>query len=347
LTTNAGLRSQDIPLHEWVPLADNHRVMYFPYQGYIHYSFSLPYLHFLVRHIQAYDVVHFSGVWNFPVIWGPIIARWYGVPYVMTLHGALYPELYYQGNLWFKRIHYFALLRRNLSKASAVHCTTGAEQNSILSFTRLRGLPITVIPYGLSNDVPDAKDSLRMLEAGHTKTILFIGRIHKIKGLDILFSAFSKLIDKDVSYQLLCVGPDDDNYRQQIEPLLSARAKERVVFTGMLSGADKVAAFNAADMFVLPSYSENFGMTVIEAAKYKVPMIISNKVGLAEEVLQHQAGLVINTDVDALLDAIQTLSNDDALAQRLVFNAYEMFEQQFQISQVAQAFHRLYQGLIS
>jgi glycosyltransferase involved in cell wall biosynthesis len=289
-------------------------------------------------------VVHFSGVWNFPVIWGPIIARWFGVPYVMTLHGALYPELYYQGNLWVKRIHYFGLLRRNLSKASVIHCTTQHERNSLIAFTKLK-LSTSIIPYGLPVDVYEPAGSAPAVKNG--KTILFIGRLNWKKGLDILFSAFSKLVDKDASYKLLCVGPDDDDYRQQIEPLLSARAKERVVFTGMLSGADKVAAFNAADMFVLPSYSENFGMTVIEAAKYKVPMIISNKVGLAEEVLQHQAGLVINTDVDALLDAIQTLSNDDALAQRLVFNAYEMFEQQFQISQVAQAFHRLYQGLIS
>lgn len=345
LTTNAGLHDKNIPLNQWVSLSENHRVMYFPYQGYIHYSFSLSYLKFLISHIREYDIIHFSGVWNFPVIWGPSIARWFGVPYVMTLHGALYPELYYQGNTWFKRIHYFGLLRKNLMHASAVHCTAAHEKESLLSFTNLK-LAVNIIPYGLDDDV--GVERLRLIKRNeNAKVILFIGRLNWKKGLDILFSAFSKLLESDGAYKLLCVGPDDDHYRQKIDHLLSIEAKKRVIFPGMLSGKEKVEVFCSADIFVLPSYSENFGMTVIEAAKYKLPMIISNKVGLATEVAAYDAGLIINTDVSDLVGAIKKLTSDVVLSQRLSNNAYKMFEEQFKLEQVVQQFSNLYQDIVS
>lgn len=347
LTTNAGLQDQDIPLNQWALLSENHRVMYFPYQGYIHYSFSLPYLKFLMSHIREYDIVHFSGVWNFPVVWGPSIARWYGVPYVMTLHGALFPELYYQGNTWFKRIHYFGLVRRNLFRASFVHVTSRREQDALLSFTGLK-LPVRLIPYGITDHSHIPRETFDCTKGAHeSKVILFIGRIDKVKGLDILFQAFTQLIEAGAKYTLWCVGPDDNEYRSSLEVLLSETAKQNVLFPGMLIGADKIKVFECADMFVLPSYSENFGMTVIEAAKYKLPMIISNKVGLATEVAAYDAGIIINTDVNELVEAIKKLANDEMLSQRLSNNAYKMFEEQFKLEQVAQQFLNLYQDIVS
>jgi glycosyltransferase involved in cell wall biosynthesis len=343
VTTNAGVDSPHTT-KEWVRLAKNLKVIYFPFYGYVHYSFSWAYFVFLIKNIKRYNVIHFSGVWNFPVVWGPLIARWYGIPYVITLHGALYPELYFQGKRWFKWLHYFGLVRGNLRHASVVHCTTEHEASSLRTFTGL-SLNTRVIPYGLSPLLLSNVNQRLSEGREQSKRILFIGRLNWKKGLDVLFSAFSKLVEKDESYQLICAGPDEEGYRVQVEENLSERAKKNVSFPGMLSGLEKQRAFEQADVFILPSYSENFGMTVIEAAQQRLPMIITHGVGLADVVIKYDAGVVVNPVIDEIVRAIEIVCNDDDRAKKMTENAYKMYEENFQLAIVAERFKVMYGDL--
>src|SRR5690606_25459958 len=106
------------------------------------------------------------------------------------------------------------------------------------------------------------------------KYILFLGRLNKIKGLDILINAFKKISVEDESLYLVLAGPDNDNYMKEIKRLIDSNLTQRIIFTGSINEKHKWTAYAGAEYFVLPSYSENFGLAAIEAMACGTPAII-------------------------------------------------------------------------
>ena len=146
----------------------------------------------------------------------------------------------------------------------------------------------------------------------------------------------------------MIAGPDDEGYGAQVKAWVrEARVEGNVTFTGMLLGEVKAAALAEAELFVLPSYSENFGIAVVEAMGAGLPVVISNKVNIWREVEQAGAGLVVNTEPAAVAAAIMRLLDDRVLANRIGERGARLAREHFSWEVAGPQLVELYQRVIS
>src|SRR5207237_6015303 len=139
--------------------------------------------------------------------------------------------------------------------------------------------------------------------------VIFLGRIHSGKGLELLIPAMAMLKRRDA--MLVIAGPDG-NFRAQADALIAQhRLAERVIFTGLVTGADRLAALADADLLALPSYHENFGLVVIEALACGTPVVVSDQVGLRPEITAQQVGALVPNDSAALAPELGRWLADD------------------------------------
>jgi len=320
-TTNLDGRGVlDVPLGKPV-MQGGVRVTYFSVDLSNYYKISRPLAAALKTTIPSYDVVHIHSLYQFPSTVAASYCRRYGVPYIVRPHGTLDPFLF-QRHRARKWLYEVAFERRNLRHAAAVQFTS--EEESILAATHGLRLRPAVAPLGV-----DLDDSLRASarrgalaerwpETTGKRVLLYLGRINFKKGLDLLVEAFGRIARERTDVHLLIAGPDSDGYAAKVRLWLSEQGVlDRTTFTGMVEGEAKAAALAESAMFVLPSYTENFGIAVVEAMAAGLPVVISNRVNIWREIQEANAGLVVNTDPGELARAILELLDNSALARQL------------------------------
>ena len=278
--------------------------------------FSPQLAHWLRRSLRRFDIVHVHGLYRFPPTCAAWQARRQGVPYIVRPHGSLDPYLYDKstaGHVRLKRLYERWFDLPNLHAAGAIHYTA-EEERERAAFLKLRA-PSFVVPNGLDweryRTLP-ARGALRARWGlGDAPLVLFLGRLHFKKGLDLLIPAFDTLRRQIPDAQLVIAGPENDDYGQQVRGWVGERNLQAAVhFVGPLQGADVVRAYVDADVFALPSYTENFGMTVVEALACALPVVISDQVNIHAEVSGAGAGLVTHCDADEVAQGLETLLND-------------------------------------
>jgi glycosyltransferase involved in cell wall biosynthesis len=176
--------------------------------------------------------------------------------------------------------------------------------------------------------------------------VLFLGRLNFKKGIDILVEAFAAVNVVVPEAHLLFVGPDSDGYSSQIRLWLAEfGVAANTSFTGMLRGADKLAAFRLARVFVLPSYTENFGIAIVEAMTQHCPVVISNKVNIWREIADAGAGIVVDCDVAQTSAAILRIVQEPDLAASLAANGERLAREYFSWPAAAAKMEAAYQRL--
>lgn len=216
-------------------------------------------------------VLHGHGLWRLPNIYPGDAARRYGVPFIVSPRGMLSAAALGYSRLP-KRAFWFAAQRRALAAATCLHATSTDEAADI----RAAGLtgPIAVIPNGI--DVPgDADVAAGKAKRTAVRTVLQLGRLHPIKRIDRLLEAWARVEPADADWRLRIVGPSEGAHGVELEDLAKRLGLARVSFEPALFGADKDAAMREADLLVLASDSENFGMVVAEALANATPVIAS------------------------------------------------------------------------
>jgi glycosyltransferase involved in cell wall biosynthesis len=292
-------------------------IRYFPIQAPRFWGTSLPLALGLRRKIPASDLVHIHSLYLFHNLVAGRYCRGYGIPYLMRPHGTLDPFIH-RRHRWRKRLMERWFEHRNIRGAAALHFTTAAEAELAAPFTF--ETPGLVVPLGMDLDefagMPEPGSFRRRHpEIGDKPIILFFGRINFKKGLDILAKAFGAVARRRQDVHLVIAGPDNEGWGARVRTWLGAEgALGRTTFTGMLLGPDKLAVLRDASMFVLPSYSENFGLAVIEAMAAGLPVIISDQVNIWQEVETGGAGRVIPCDAAALAGQILELLADPGAA---------------------------------
>ena len=140
----------------------------------------------------------------------------------------------------------------------------------------------------------------------HKQLIVFLSRLDHKKGLDRLLPAIGTLAMGRDNFALVIAGSGEREYEDQVHDLVLAHGlQEKVIFTGFVQGQDKMDLLRDADVFVLPSYDENFGLAVIEAMAVGAPVVISNNVGIHHKVTQYGAGLVTSCESDEIAHALK------------------------------------------
>jgi glycosyltransferase involved in cell wall biosynthesis len=210
-----------------------------------------------------------------------------------------------------KGLYHYAFERVLIDHASAIHYTTQLEVQES-NWLALRP-PYFVIPNPVSLDEFKRLPARGLFRqkwkiAANAEVLLFLGRIEPRKGLDILLAAYSRTVNEFPKARLVLAGPEEDNYNTVLQDMASKLSiARRMIFTGYLNSSERLEALADTDLFVLTSYSENFGMSVVEAMASGVPVVLSDQVGIAEVVESSRAGLVTTLNVESIADALRSL----------------------------------------
>jgi glycosyltransferase involved in cell wall biosynthesis len=326
-------------------------VKYFPYQGYIHYNFSLPLRRELRERVKEYDLVHITAVWNFPVLAAARACQRARVPYIISPRGTLYPETIALKSAFFKKGYLWLFAYQYLNRAAAIHFTAQDEKRRVMDSSKLRSRAV-VIPNGLDLDgfegaLPEepAVGLPALLEG--KQYLLFLGRLHPKKGLDVLIKAFGTVRQQFPGMYLVLAGPDGAGYEKILRrQVAESGLGESVLFTGLITGATKLEVLRRAELFVLSSYSENFGMSVVEAMAAGTPVVVSEAVGISAEIGELRAGMVTEVTPESVATGVLTLLNDSGQRMKMAENARQMVKDYFNINAVASAFKALYETLV-
>jgi glycosyltransferase involved in cell wall biosynthesis len=274
----------------------------------------------LASEVTQYDVVHIHSLFLFPQFAASFRARRAAVPYVVSPRGALDPHLRTRGRA-IKSISDRLWQRGMLEGAAALHVTSADEAR--LTADVAPGVRREVVPNGINwasyQTLPDRREfRSRCAIAPEAPLVMYLGRLSHKKGLDVLIDAFVAVRRALPSAHLAICGPDDEGLTMSLlTRARRARVANAMTFAGMLHGRDKLAALAAADVWALPSLTENFGIAVVEAMAAGVPSIVSPHVNIAPQIAAVGAGIVAPRDPGSFATAIARVLADAAHASDL------------------------------
>ncbi|MEZ4731747.1 MAG: glycosyltransferase [Caldilineaceae bacterium] len=315
------------------------------------YTFSWPLTVWLVQNIKQYDVVHIHGLFAYPTLPAAYAALSAGIPYIVRPFGTLNRWGMQNRRPGFKKLSLRYIERPILERAAAIQYTCEQERIEAAE-TGVVGRPI-ILPIGVDittyQKLPSSEHLYGIYPQLKSKTvILFLSRFHPKKGLDLLLKAFAQVQHQIPETMLLIAGDGDLNYREKLtRQAIELKINEQVVWAGFLEGQKKLEAMAIADIFVLPSYSENFGIAVVEAMAAGLPVVISDQVGIHHEISRAHAGRIISCNVDSLALAIKELLNCYEIRHQMGNQARQLAKEFFSTETISDRLIDMYKSVIS
>ncbi|MEM3484500.1 MAG: glycosyltransferase [Candidatus Methanomethyliaceae archaeon] len=348
-TTNANGQDQlDVPLGQPIDI-DGVQVYYFRrIRGLL--PFYSPNLgRACAQRIREFDLVHSSALWTYPMRAAASACRRYNVPRIESPRGGLMPwDL--RHNYWKKWLYLALFERARLNAAAAIHCTDEMEQQAIKQL----GLkpPTFVVPNPIEftefSSLP-ARGKLRSrLGLPESSMVtLFLSRISAKKGLDLAIRAFVDVAHKHPDAHFVVAGPDDDGSGRRAQWLTRQLGLQKQVhFIGMVTGEDRLSALADADLFILTSHSENFGMAAAEALAAGLPVLLSDQVGIARQVARAGAGAIVPLDVSSIAHAWSALLDNPGELKAMGKRGRKLVQQEYDADAVARRMLDVYYQVI-
>jgi glycosyltransferase involved in cell wall biosynthesis len=308
------------------------------------YIFSSALAIWLWQRISDYDLLDNHYLFSYVPTCAAAIARHQKIPYTVRTQGQLTPWALRQSSVK-KQLYTSLIERRNLNQAAAIHCTTLQEEEDLRNFgikTPAITLPLGVQP---ADPIANAKSELRQLYQipGDRLIVLFLSRLHPKKRPDLLIEAFQQVASQNSSAHLLMAGSGEADYlaylqqlatQKQLGDFPSGTLRDRITFTGLITGHQKNILLQGADIFALPSYSENFGIAVAEAMAAGLPVIVTPGVQIAPEIFAAQGGIIVN-DRAELIVALTQLLESPKMRSHLSHNAMKLAQDRYNWDSIA------------
>jgi glycosyltransferase involved in cell wall biosynthesis len=280
------------------------------------------------------DIVHINGIWT-PKNWGfQKVAEKLGIIVVLTPHGMLEPWIM-ANNPWKKKIALFLYQKKAIQRAAHIHATAQMEVDNIkaLGFSN----PITIIPNGI--DLTEVK---KLKSVYGTKKMVFLSRIHPKKGIELLLEAWRNMDTKDWSLEI--AGNGESAY---IETLIqSAKGLKNVLFVGPQYGEAKWDFLRSADVMVLPTYSENFGIVVAEALAVGVPVITTKGTPWNELNTQNCGWCIELTDLDLKSTLKKAMSTPPEDLKKMGKRGVDLINNKYAIASVGRSVLKMYKSIL-
>jgi glycosyltransferase involved in cell wall biosynthesis len=306
----------------------------------------------LIRHLRRsaadFDLIHVHTLYSFVSVAAARAARRANVPYVISPCGSLDPFTHRRKGRVRKEVFQALYHRRDLARAEAVHFLSDGELELAKDFTI--GAARVVVKFGLAVEKYSQERSGAFArghpELADSRIVLYLGRISYTKGLDLLVRAFSQIAPRFANAHLVLAGPDYEGLgRVLVEMLRGCGLTNRITFSGLLSDSEKIAALSDADVLVLPSYTEAFGIALLEGMASGLPVVVTDRAALAPLIREVGAGLVVPADDNSLAEALSLLLTDGDLRRVLGRRGRRLVETRFSWAESARAFARLYEAL--
>ena len=273
----------------------------------------------LHKFAESVDVLHLHGVWDAMPTAAGLLARRMGVPYIQSLHGMLL-EPCFSHHRWRKQVFLRAIGGRVLGSAAAIHCTTEAElrdASPLLPAGPDRVVVPLAVEASLLNEAPD-REQWRKYFTQLPDTwprLLFLARIHRQKNPEAVLHALPALVREFPGLHLVMAGNGEERYVQGLLHLAeSLGVSGQVHFVGLVGGEAKAALIGSSTILAIPTFHENFGMTVAECMACGVPALVTPGLGIGEEVLANHAGMACGEDSGSVAAALsQALRSPDRI----------------------------------
>ncbi len=327
---------------------DGWSAIYFPKQTEF-YKCSLPMRNWLRAHVRDFDVVHIHAVFSFASLIAGRAAASRGVPYIVRPLGVLNRWGMENRRRLFKAISFRLFDFPMLKKAAAMHYTSRMELEdaSRFGFTNLqRVIPIGMDLAPFETLPPRAVFSATFPETAATRNILFLSRIDVKKGLDLLITAFAKISPQHPGTRLVICGGGDSVLVAKVKALATAGGMaDRITWAGQVTGELRLAAFSAAEIFVLPSHSENFGIALLEAMAAGLPCLSTDQVALAADAARENAVQLTAREPQAIADELHALLISASRRENLSQSARALSRRDYSLPAMGAALHQLYQDI--
>jgi len=299
------------------------------------YGISLKLIFWLYQNKNNYNLFIIHGLWQFITLLSRII-----IPnkYLVFTHGMLDPYFKSEKFKSFKKKIYWNIFeKKNLLKAKFVLLNSIKEKKQINNtFVKTNGIKFKLINYGIyPKDINFKKSKLKFYSKfkflENYKLIVYIGRIHPKKGLDILIDAFEKIDNK--RYILLIAGDINNKYAKAlIQKVKNKNNSKKIIFANFLKGEIKWGAISNAASTILPSHGENFGVSIAESLLAGTPVICSNKVGTSKQIKESNAGIIVKNNKLSLYQGIMKFINlSQKQKEKLSKNSITCFNKNFNI----------------
>ena len=347
---DSGQKPLDVPLNSPVK-QDGYEIIYFRCAPFRRYKFSLDLLQWLKIHACEYDLAHIHALFSPVSSAAARVCHQQKLPYILRPLGTLDPsDLRKKKQL--KQLYAGLIERRNLADAAAIHFTSEQEAKISERFgvvTRDLVIPLGVIP---PDKVGNGENLVRSQWGipQDSPLVLFMSRLDQKKGLDLLIPALEKLLESQCSFHFVLAGTNsqDPDYEQKIkDQIANSPLRSHTTITGFVSGELKASLLQAADLFVLPSYYENFGIAVAEAMVAGIPVVISDQVHIWQQVRDSKSGWVGTTEVETFVELIAEALQNPQECQQRGLNAQKYALEYFSWSAIARQIIQAYQKIIT
>tara|TARA_S200000501_G_C20868432_1_gene763153 strand:- start:4825 stop:6009 length:1185 start_codon:yes stop_codon:yes gene_type:complete len=314
--------------------------------------FSFQLIKHIKKELRESDIVHVHGLYRFPQSYACWYSRRIKKPYILSPHGSLDPVLFdKKERKLLRRLYQYLFEIKNVKKSKKIHFTANDELE-LANYLDIKEKSV-VIPNGI--DTIDFKnlpnkggfvDTFKIQESSFK--ILFLGRVVWKKGLDILLTSLPSIIKKIPNVSLIIAGPDNENYKKDLTDIINSNGiNSYVKFIGMLNREKVKQAYVNADIFILPSYSENYGITIVESLVCGCPVIISKNVNIHKEITYNNLGQVIDCDPKDISDAVINYfnrSDDYKIKHRAYIRDYAL--QKYDWENAIKKFSNLYEEIL-
>ena len=310
------------------------------------YSYSRHYLDWLLANVANYDCVMVEGIWQYHSYAARKACLKHNVPYYVFIHGML--------ARWFKQqyplkhlkkwIYWIAAEYKVLRDAKKVLYTTAEEMFQARKSFSLYRCNEEIISLGIAGVKGNRNHQIELFnslvsELADNKFLLYLSRIHPIKGIDQLIKAYAAIPSISENLYLLIAGPDPVGLQMELQQLaVDLGVDDKIIWTGNLQDEVKWGAYQSAEAFILPSHQENFGMVVAEALSCGLPVLISDKVNIWREVQEDEAGIIAMDDEQGCQQLLQRwIALTEKQKDEMKVKARKCFLKRFEISLAAES----------
>lgn len=350
-TNDNGETNLAVPLNEWVSHAGVNICFFQRFSPPIHplreFSYSASLTQWLWQHCKEYDLLHIHALFSYPSTSAMMIARLKGVPYILMPHGLLCQWSLRQSFL--KKKFFFNLFEHaNIQGSRALHFTTRQEQEEVKSVVQNSDSYITPLGLNILPSIPDAHQKLCQIYqiSDSVPIILFLSRFHRKKGLEALIDSLGHL--KGTPFNLLLAGSGPADYVKSLKDRVqNVGISNKTQFVGFVSGYQKQLLLQGSDIFTLTSFSENFGIAVLEAMASGLPVIVTPGVALSDIVTKNQLGFVPDLSTQEITAAISRFLQNPDEAKQMGKRARKFIQENYTWDKIATDLIEVYQAILA
>jgi len=303
-----------------------------------HTQFSPDLLTHVWKNAKDYDVIHVHAWWNLAAVLSCLVATWRKVPVVVSPRGTLSNYSFGNKNNTAKRLIHNLLTKRLLKKCF-IHTTSENEYHSVQKIIGAK------VFFNIPNFIRLGEDKkYAEPESKNYLKIIFFSRIEEKKGLDILLNALPGV---KIPYRLSIVGDGNIDYVNRLKDIAVKNNIDQHIDWLGFRGKDKFDLLHEHDLFVLPSYDENFGNAIIESLSVGTAVLIGENVGLAHYVTDNNLGWLCHTDPASVSDAINTISAQPDELKRIKKDAPAKILKDFDADNLVKKYIDMYNQIIT